>query len=175
MTDDVTNAIHRTLIAEVKRRIITESVPRIKKCLSQLTEEEIWHRPNENVVSVGNLVLHLCGNLRQWVLSGLGDAPDQRQRDREFHQTDPISACELVQRMDTLMEEVVRVLDQLTPQDLVTVRPVQAYQETGVAILMHVTEHFSYHTGQITYYVKTRKNVDLQYYGGQDLNRTASS
>ena len=172
MSDHLTDTIHRTFISEVKRRIITESVPRIKKCLAQLSEEEIWHQPNENVVSVGNLVLHLCGNLRQWVLSGLGGQPDGRQRDAEFSQTNPIPVDELVLRMDTLMQEVERTLDRLAPQDLVTVRPVQAYQETGLAILMHVTEHFSYHTGQITYYVKTRKNVDLQYYGGQNLNQT---
>lgn len=173
MVTDLSQTLHDTLITEVKRRIISESVPRIKKCLAQLSEDEIWHRPNENVVSVGNLVLHLGGNLRQWVLSSLGGQPDHRQRDREFDETEPVPTAELVRSMDSLMREVEEVLDQLTPQDLVTVRPVQGYQETGLAILMHVTEHFSYHTGQITYYVKTRKNVDLQYYGGQDLNRTA--
>ena len=172
MTSDLTQPLHRALISEVKRRIIGESVPRIKQCLGQLTEEEIWHRPNENVVSVGNLVLHLQGNLRQWVLSGLGGQPDHRQRDREFDQTDPLPAAELMRQLDALMAEVEAVLDRLTPADLVATHRVQGYDETGVAILMHVTEHFSYHTGQITYFVKTRKNVDLQYYGGHDLNQT---
>lgn len=171
--ENVSYDITRLVVQEVKRRIVTESVPRIKQCLAQLNENEIWYRPNENVVSVGNLVLHLCGNLRQWVLSGLGGQPDRRQRDREFGETGPVPAEVLVEQMDTLMREVTAVLDQLTPQDLAAVRSVQGYQESGVAILMHVTEHFSYHTGQITYYVKTRKNVDLQYYGGQDLNQTA--
>ena len=160
----LSQTIHQTLIDEVKRRIMGESVPRIKKCLAQLSEEEIWHRPNENVVSVGNLVLHLGGNLRQWVISGLGGEPDHRQRDQEFDQTNPISTDELLQQLDALMQEVEQVLDQLTPQDLVAVRPVQVYQESGIAVLMHVTEHFSYHTGQIVYYVKTRKNIDLHFY-----------
>ena len=173
MTSDLTQPLHRALISEVKRRIIGESVPRIKQCLGQLTEEEIWHRPNENVVSVGNLVLHLQGNLRQWVLSGLGQQPDHRQRDREFDQTEPLPAAELMRQLDALMAEVETVLDQLTLANLMATHRVQGYNETGVAILMHVTEHFSYHTGQITYFVKTRKNVDLQYYGGQDLNQTA--
>ena len=173
MTDPLSLTIHRVLIDEVKRRIITESVPRIKKCLAQLTEEEIWHRPNDNVVGVGNLVLHLEGNLRQWVLSGLGKQPDHRQRDQEFDRTDPLPAELLIEQLDTLMAKVAQVLDQLTPEDLVAVRRVQGYEESGVSILMHVTEHFSYHTGQITYYVKTRKNIDLQYYGGQDLNQTS--
>ena len=173
MIDSLSLTIHRALITEVKRRIISESVPRIKKCLAQLTEEEIWHRPNEHVVSVGNLVLHLGGNLRQWVLSGLGGQPDHRQRDQEFSRTDHLPTGQLTRQLDELMEEVTQTLDQLTPENLVTVRRVQGYEESGVSILMHVTEHFSYHTGQITYYVKTRKNVDLQYYGGQDLNRTS--
>ncbi len=173
MTSNLTQALHRALVDEVKRRIIGESVPRIKQCLGQLSTDELWHRPNENVVSVGNLVLHLQGNLRQWVLSALGQQPDHRQRDREFDHTDPLPATELVQQLDALMIEVETVLDRLTPADLVATHRVQGYRETGVAILMHVTEHFSYHTGQITYFVKTRRNVDLQYYGGQDLNQTA--
>ncbi len=173
MTSDLTQALHQALIDEVKRRIIGESLPRIRQCLGQLSTDEIWHRPNENVVSVGNLVLHLQGNLRQWVLSGLGGQPDHRQRDQEFDRTDPLPTVELLRPLDALMAEVAAVLDRLTPADLLATYRVQGYDETGVAILMHVTEHFSYHTGQITYFVKTRKNVDLQYYGGHDLNQTA--
>jgi uncharacterized damage-inducible protein DinB len=172
MTSDLTPPLHRALVSEVKRRIIGESVPRIRQCLDALSTDEIWHRPNENVVSVGNLVLHLMGNLRQWVLSGLGQQPDRRQRNREFDHVAPLPAAELMRQLDTLMAEVEAVLDRLTPADLVATHRVQGYDETGVAILMHVTEHFSYHTGQITYFVKTRKNVDLQYYGGQELNQT---
>jgi uncharacterized damage-inducible protein DinB len=169
MTDNLT----QILTDEVKRRIIGESVPRIKQCLATLSTDEIWHRPNQNVVSVGNLMLHLQGNLRQWILSGLGGQPDHRQRDHEFNHTDPLPAAELVQQLDALTAEVETVLDQLTPADLVATYRVQGYHETGVAILMHVTEHFSYHTGQITYFVKTRKNIDMKYYGGHDLNQTA--
>ena len=167
-------AIRDTLIEEVKRRIIRESVPRIKKCLDQLTEQEIWHRPNENVVSVGNLVLHLCGNARQRILSGLGQHPDHRQRDEEFATLDPLSTLVLLQQLDELVAAMLPVLDQVTPEALVASRTVQGFEETGISILVHVTEHFSYHTGQITYYVKTRKNVDLRYYGGQDLNQTTA-
>ncbi|MCG8321063.1 MAG: DUF1572 domain-containing protein [Cytophagales bacterium] len=159
------------IVVEVKRRIIKESVPRIKKCLSKLSQEEIWRRPNKETVSVGNLVLHLCGNVSQWVLSGLGNVPDTRERDREFSETEGISADKLMEDMEGLMQKVSDVLDSLSPADLLEVRRVQGFEETGVAILMHVTEHFSYHTGQITYYVKTNKNIDMNYYGGIDLNK----
>ena len=172
--NNLSHTIRDTLIQDVKRRIIQESVPRIKKCLDQLTEEEIWYRPNENVVSVGNLVLHLCGNVRQWILSGLGGYPDHRQRDEEFKKKGPLPTSTLVQLLDELSVAITQVLDQVTPEALVAPRIVQGFEETGISILVHVTEHFSYHTGQITYYVKTRKNIDLQYYGGQDLNQTSS-
>ena len=159
------------IVVEIKRRLIEESVPRIKKCLSKLSQEDIWRRPNKETVSVGNLVLHLCGNVSQWVLSGLGNAPDTRERDREFSETGGISADKLMEDMEGLMQKVSDVLDSLSPADLLEVRRVQGFEETGVAILIHVTEHFSYHTGQITYYVKTNKNIDMNYYGGIDLNK----
>ena len=159
------------VIREVKRRIINESVPRIKKCLSKLSEEEIWRRPNKETTSVGNLVLHLCGNVSQWVLSGLGKMTDNRDREREFSETGGISAEKLITDMENLMQKVTGVLDNLSPADLMETRNVQGFEETGLAVLIHVTEHFSYHTGQITYYVKTSKNVDMNYYGGIDLNK----
>ncbi len=159
------------LVGETKRRIIEESVPRIKKCLSKLTEEEIWRRPNRETVSVGNLVLHLCGNVSQWILAGLGNFPDTRERDREFNEEGGISTEKLMKDMDDLMLKVAEVLDQLSPDDLLKKRHVQGFEETGMAILIHVTEHFSYHTGQITYYVKANKNIDMKYYGGIDLNK----
>lgn len=163
------------IVGEVKRRIIGESVPRIKKCLSKLSAEEIWRRPNRETVSVGNLVLHLCGNVSQWVLSGLGNVPDTRERDSEFTETgENIPAGELIKKMEDLMQKVTLVLDNLSPDDLLETRNVQGFQETGMAILIHVTEHFSYHTGQITYYVKASKNVDMNYYGGIDLNKKST-
>ncbi|MDN5216214.1 DinB family protein [Fulvivirgaceae bacterium BMA12] len=159
------------LVEETKRRIIEESVPRIKKCLSKLSVEEIWRHPNQETVSVGNLVLHLCGNVSQWILAGLGNFPDTRERDREFSEAGGISTERLIKDMDDLMLKVTEVLDQLSPDDLLKKKRVQGFEETGIAILIHVTEHFSYHTGQITYYVKANKNIDMNYYGGIDLNK----
>ncbi len=164
--------INHAIVQESKRRMIEESVAKIKKCLHLLSEEEIWYRPNENTVSIGNLVLHLCGNVRQWILSGIGNREDKRTRDQEFTEKGPLPTRDLMNNLDTLMAEVEEVLDELTPQQLVIKRKVQGHDETPVGILIHVVEHFSYHTGQIVYYVKSVKNIDLGFYSGKNLNST---
>jgi len=163
------NALGIALIAESRQRIIGESLPRIRKCIGLLTEDEIWHRPNAETVSVGNLVLHLCGNVRQWICTGLGGQPDHRERDKEFSTIGPIPTPELLDKLEQTLRDAETVLDALNPDSLLESRPVQIYQQTGVNILVHVVEHFSYHTGQIPYYTKTRKCVDTGYYAGQNL------
>jgi uncharacterized damage-inducible protein DinB len=170
--DVSSDALAAAVIQEVRRRLFAECVPRLKTCLSLLADEEIWYRPNAETVSIGNLVLHLCGNVRQWVLSGLGGQPDTRRRQAEFDEPGPLPASELLQRLDAVMADVARLLDRLTAWQLLDRRRVQGFDETGVAILIHVTEHFSYHVGQITYAVKSRKAIDVGYYKGVDLGRT---
>ena len=167
---DPRKEIGQALVKECRRRLFDESLPRIKKCLARLSEEEIWYRPNENTVSVGNLVLHLCGNLRQWIISGLGGFEDSRDRPLEFSEVGPISTEELFERLEGTMKEAGIVLDGLETETLLEDRRVQGFDETGLSILIHVVEHFSYHTGQITYHVKSRKNIDLGYYAGMELN-----
>jgi uncharacterized damage-inducible protein DinB len=157
------------LIAESKRRLFDESVQRIRRCLDQLTDEEIWYRPNAETVSIGNLILHDCGNARQWICSGIGGEPDHRQRSKEFEEQGPVPRTELIRQLEQTETDVRRVLDSVDPASLLDKRPVQIYQESGLSILVHVVEHFSYHTGQITYAVKSRKGIDMGYYSGQKL------
>ncbi|MDH3651285.1 MAG: DUF1572 domain-containing protein [Saprospiraceae bacterium] len=164
--------IKNALIKEVKFRLIQESVPRIEKCLTQLSEAEVWLRPNQETVSVGNLILHLCGNVRQWILSGIGKAPDYRKRQEEFDTSGPIEKAALLNDLEILMVEVSELLDQLKQEDLIEIHQVQGFEYSGVGILLHVVEHFSYHVGQITYFVKSRKNIDMGYYSGVDLDVT---
>lgn len=160
--------IENLLIAETKRRLFEEGIPRIKKCLAQLSETDIWYRPNGNSNSVGNLVLHLCGNVRQWIVAGLGHQQDTRTRDAEFEEKGPVSTEILIEMLDKLKQDVDAVLNKIKMKDFTKKHDVQVYQETGVSILVHVVEHFSYHVGQITYFTKWRKDVDTQYYS-EDL------
>ena len=162
--------IKNLLVKEVRRRLVGEGLPRIKKCLGELTQEEIWHRPNENSNSVGNLVLHLCGNVQQWIVSGLGGRPDVRDRAVEFSTEGGIPAKELIQKMEAVMQEVNEVLNELPAKKLTQPLEIQGFEETGLSVLVHVVEHFSYHVGQVTYFVKYLKNIDTAYYGSIRLN-----
>lgn len=166
-----TQQFKNELIQEAKFRLMEESVPRLKKCLAQLTLNEIWFRPNENSNSIGNLVLHLCGNVRQWILTGLGGYPDIRRRQEEFDEKGPIPTEKLLKDLDNLMLEVEKVLDRLGADDLLQIRQVQGvFEASGISIIMHVVEHFSYHVGQMTYFVKWRKDMDMGYYEGVELD-----
>ncbi|HOY16204.1 MAG TPA: DinB family protein [Haliscomenobacter sp.] len=155
---------------EIKRRLFEESQVRLERCLNELSETDIWWRPNENSNSVGNLVLHLCGNARQWILTGLGGATDQRKRQAEFDERGPVSRAELIQKVQQLMSEINVVLDRLTPADIERPIVVQGFNETGMSILIHVVEHFSYHVGQMAYIVKARLDKPTNFYGGINLN-----
>ncbi len=168
------NSLTQLFLEEVKRRLFLESWPRLHKCLDLLTEEEVWARPNPSSNSVGNLVLHLCGNARQWIVSGLGGAPDHRRRDLEFSETGPIPKARLAELLDQLKPEIWHTLDRLSEEDLLKTYAIQGFQESGISVLVHVVEHFSYHTGQVSYFVKAKKDLDLQYYTGHDLNQTSS-
>lgn len=159
------------LLHEFRRRVFEESMQRIERCLNLLDEKQIWFRPNEHVVSVGNLVLHLCGNGRQWIVSGLGAVPDFRKRSEEFEQRGPIAKMELIRTLRLLQTDMEKVLENLNPTELLHVRKVQTFEETGMAILLHVMEHFSYHTGQITLHTKLMTQQDTGYY--QDIKLEA--
>jgi len=155
---------------EVQFRVVEESQTKIKACLNLLTEEEVWQRPNEQLNSVGNQVLHLCGNIRQYIVSGAGGAEDIRVRQKEFDERGPIPKADLIEKLESTLKEVDETLSRLTPEELIQVRPVQCYEFSAMAMIIHATEHFSYHVGQIVFYTKMIKGVDMAFYAGQDLD-----
>ena len=112
---------------------------------------------------MGNLVLHLTGNVRQWIISGLGGAPDVRQRDREFNERGPLPRRVLVSRLRKTVEEACRVLGRLSPEDLARVHTIQKYRVTGMEATFHVAEHFSHHAGQIILLTKMLTGTDLKF------------
>lgn len=164
MSKQILEQILSGLKKEAEKRLLEEGIPRIKKCLSKIEDNEVWFRPNAQTVSIGNLCLHLCGNVRQWLVSGIGGKPDIRNRPLEFSEKGPLPKSHLLNELDKLAKEIKETIDGIQVEDLIEKRAVQVYEETALSILIHVIEHFSYHVGQITYAVKSRKEVDMEYY-----------
>jgi len=158
------------LIKDVQRRLCEESIPRILKCLELLDDTQIWFRENEHSNAIGNLALHLNGNVRQWIFSGLLDEKDIRNRNAEFAQRSIIPNKEIQSILIHLCQELQEKLNLLRDVDLTQEHVIQGIQENGVSILMHVVEHFSYHTGQIALLTKKLKNTDLGFYRDSHLN-----
>ena len=146
------------------------NTPRIEQCLDLLTDEQIWHRPNQNSNSIGNLVLHLCGNISQWILSGLGGAEDIRQRNEEFEAQGGMTKVELFSKLKKVTDEARNVIINSDHNNLLEERKVQCYEISGMGIIVHVVEHYSYHTGQIAYWTKLLLDKDLGFYDGQELD-----
>jgi uncharacterized damage-inducible protein DinB len=147
-----------------------ENTKKLISCLNELDESDTWKRPNENSNSVGNLILHLCGNIRQYVISSLGHALDIRERDKEFSADDGYSKSELIKNLTETIDEAMNIIRNATAEELLRKRQVQGYSYSGINIIVHVTEHYSYHTGQIIFWTKLLKNKDLGFYSGINLN-----
>jgi uncharacterized damage-inducible protein DinB len=146
---------------EWRARIEKRYLPRISKCLQQLSEDEIWWRPNPASNSIGNLVLHLSGNMRQWIIAGLGGAPDLRKRDEEFSEQGPLPRQKLIRELQNTVKESCRVVARLSPQDLLRHYTIQGFDVTGYSATADVLAHFAYHSGQIFYVTKLRRSKDL--------------
>ena len=137
---------------------------RIEDCLGRLTYEQVWMRNSGNENAVGNLVLHLCGNVTQWIGTGVAGRPDQRQRDQEFAARGEVQPAELAARIHAVVEDAAAVIRSLTPQRLAERTKVQQYNLTVLEAVYHVVEHFSMHTGQILFATKLLTGQDLGYY-----------
>ncbi len=142
-------------------RLEERYLPRITDCLDQLSDEEIWWRPNPASNSVGNLLLHLCGNMRQWIISGLGGTADIRERDAEFSEHGPIPRSTLREQLQKTMKESCRVLSRLDAKDLTRRYRIQHFDVSGYEAAAQVIEHVAYHAGQIIYVTKLKREKDL--------------
>jgi uncharacterized damage-inducible protein DinB len=164
--------MRKNIIAGFEKHVFNESYQRIFDCLDLLSENEVWHKPNDASNSVGVLIVHLIGNAQQWVVSSLGGIQDNRNRAAEFTLNGEFKKLELLAALAELKQRLELTLEGLTDEKLISKYEVQCYQETGFAILVHVIEHFSYHTGQIALLTKLIKDQDLGFYNHLDLGKT---
>jgi len=151
---------------------------KIEGALGALSDDQIWSRPNESSNSIGNLLLHLAGNLRQWVIAGVGGAEDLRDRQREFNERNQIGKAELLDLLKTTIAEVHAVMADLEKEINITKsdEPLQreclpqGFRQTVFDVLFHIVEHFSYHTGQIVYIAKSLESGQVRFYDDRQLS-----
>lgn len=156
--------VAETFIAEARALLIHDYLPKIEGCLERLSDEDVWWRANAESNSIGNLLLHLAGNARQWITSGLGAAADRRLRQAEFDERSVMPRAELLARLQETLKEVDGVLARLDPSNILERRRIQGHDVTALYAILHVVEHFSMHTGQIILITKMLKTEDLKFY-----------
>jgi uncharacterized damage-inducible protein DinB len=137
---------------------------RVGDCLGKLSYEQVWRRAGDQDNCAGNLVLHLCGNLNQWIGTGIADRPDTRDRDAEFAARGGYLPVELAQKLNAAVLSAIAVVSDLTVEQLAESRSIQHYKVTVLEAVYHVVEHFAQHTGQILFLTKLLTGVDLGYY-----------
>lgn len=169
----MTESITQHIISEVKRRL-RENMEKIHICLDRVTLDQIWYQPNASCLSIGNTLIHLNGNVRQYVIAGLFGNPDDRQRSAEFEPKDKLPLARIMKPLEVTMSEVNEHLDHISLENLNAVRSVQCFEESGAGILIHVVEHFSYHVGQIVYITKMFTDRPLGFYDNMDLEQKSS-
>jgi len=159
----------KEFISESLRRI-DENTQKLSVCLNEFEEPDVWKRPNPHSNSVGNIILHLCGNIRQYAISSLGNMKDIRERDKEFSAEGGYMKSELLKKLTETIEQAKSIIQSAGEEELLRKRKVQGYLHSGVGIIVHITEHYSYHTGQIIFWTKLLKDKDLGFYAGVNLN-----
>ena len=141
-----------------------------KISLESIEESNIWQKPNDSSNSIGNQIIHICGNMTQYIIASLGGQGDLRNRDAEFSITDGFTGSELIQKLEDTVDQAKYVLNNCSKSQLLKRYMVQGFELSGIGIVIHAVEHYSYHTGQIAFWTKLLVNKDLGFYDGRDLN-----
>ncbi len=151
-------------------RLMQRQWPRLRTCVESLTDEQVWWRPNETSNSVGNLLLHLNGNIRQWLVVPFTGLEDTRNRPAEFAERQVISGAALLEKLGATVNDAAGVLEKLTEADLLKTFHIQGYTVTGLEAVYQVVEHFGMHYGQVAYITKLLQGKDLGFF--RELDKT---
>lgn len=153
-----------------RQKLFGQYWPRMRACVESVSDEQVWWRPNDACNSVGNLLLHLNGNVYQWLVASFNRLEDGRNRPAEFAERQEMPRAALLQKLGATLDEAAAVLSRLTEADLVQTFEIQGYTVTGLDAVYQVVEHFGLHHGQIIYVTKMLRGEDLGFY--RELNKT---
>ena len=147
-----------------RHKLLDHYWKRLRASVEPLTDEQVWWRPNPASNSIGNLILHLNGNVSQWLVASFNRWEDERNRPAEFATESGLTASQLLARLGATVDEAGQVLARLTEADLTAPYEIQGYHVTGLEAVYQVVEHFGLHYGQITYIAKSLTGRDLGFY-----------
>jgi hypothetical protein len=156
MTTQFGDALNHALIDE-----LAAALGRIAHCVGQLTDDQIWSRPRSDMNSIGNLLLHLAGNVRQLIVTGVGGAPDTRERQAEFDERGPIPGEELLEKLFAVVKEAQQVIQSASSEKLCAMIPVKRYDWNGIEAIVRSIAHFRGHAQEIIH--MTRMILGEQY------------
>lgn len=145
------------------QHLLTQSLHKLRHCLNQLNEDQVWWRPAPGLNSIGNLVLHVCGNLNQWAVCGITGARDERQREAEFEADQSHSREELLSLLEQSVQRALKVLESLTAANLLEPRTIQGFSVTVLGAMAHTVPHFVGHTHQVIYLTRLHLGETYQY------------
>jgi hypothetical protein len=169
--DNSANPTCASLFLEFSRKKLLEQYwPRLRGCVESLTDEQVWWRPNEASNSIGNLILHLDGNVRQWLVSSFNRSEDARDRPAEFSARQGISRGALLSELEGTLREASAVLSRLSEAELLATLHIQGSTVTGLHAVYQVVEHFGMHYGQILFITKLVRGESLGFY--RELDKT---
>ena len=151
-------------IARSRHYLASEYPKKIRLCLDTLPADALWKRSDAGSNSIGNLLLHLEGNVRQWIVSSVGGVPDHRQRASEFAATAGADAATLFAALRSTLDAADAVIAGLSADDLASRRTIQGRDVSVFDAIYHVVEHFSLHTGQIILLTKQFAPGGVQFY-----------
>ena len=150
------------VLSDARRFFSVDYLPKIERCLAALDEDDVWWRANPASNSIGNLVLHLDGSTRMWMLRVAGGRQIVRDRDAEFAERGPMAKSALLARLRSTLAEVDEVLATLNETTLLERRPSTQGEVTVLWAVLHGVEHFAMHTGQIITLTKLRTGSALR-------------
>jgi uncharacterized damage-inducible protein DinB len=150
------------LLTDARAFLRASYMPKIERCISMLGEDDLWWRENEASNAIGNLMLHLDGSTRAWILGVAGGRRVVRNRDAEFAERGPIAGAALVARLRATLAEVDEVLSTLNESTLLERRQSTQGEVTVLWAVLHAVEHFAMHTGQIITLTKLRTAATLR-------------
>lgn len=156
------NDIAGTVVKEACDEL-DDAVRKIGHCLKQLNDDQVWWRPAASMNSIGNLILHVCGNLGQWIVSGVGGTADKRDRPKEFSERGPIAKDELLRRLDESVAEAKTVLANASTTALLKRLRIQSFDVTGIGAIFHSLSHFRGHTQEIVHMTRCQLGEDYEF------------